>query len=106
MRDIRGLSRRIAEEFRPSRIILFGSHARGKARDDSDVDLLVMMPYRGHPIGKAVEIVRKMNPRFSVDVIVRSPAEVREGLAGEDALLVEIMNKGRVLYEGRHARVG
>ncbi len=35
---------RIVREFQPSRIILFGSYARGEAAADSDVDLLVVMP--------------------------------------------------------------
>lgn len=35
--------RQIAEKFRPQKIILFGSYARGKPRPESDVDLLVVM---------------------------------------------------------------
>ena len=35
---------RVVEEFAPQRVILFGSHARGDATPDSDVDLLVIMP--------------------------------------------------------------
>lgn len=34
---------RIATRVDPERIVLFGSHARGDARPDSDVDLLVVM---------------------------------------------------------------
>jgi len=36
------LAQRIAKDFAPERIILFGSHARGDARADSDIDLLVL----------------------------------------------------------------
>jgi uncharacterized protein len=36
--------RRIAEDFKPQRIILFGSHARGEATEDSDYDLLIIAP--------------------------------------------------------------
>ena len=39
--------RRIVERFDPEKIILFGSHARGDATPDSDVDLLVVMPVQG-----------------------------------------------------------
>ncbi len=45
-REIRSLVSRIASEFRPERIILFGSYAYGKPNEDSDVDLLVLMPYQ------------------------------------------------------------
>jgi predicted nucleotidyltransferase len=40
---IHEMVRRIAVQFRPEKIILFGSHARGDARPDSDVDLLAKM---------------------------------------------------------------
>jgi hypothetical protein len=38
---------RITEQFRPLRIVLFGSRARGQATALSDVDLLVVLPHRG-----------------------------------------------------------
>ena len=38
------MARLIVRRFDPDRIILFGSHARGQAGPDSDVDLLVIMP--------------------------------------------------------------
>jgi len=38
---------RIVRRFRPERVILFGSHARGEAGPDSDVDLLIVMPVEG-----------------------------------------------------------
>jgi predicted nucleotidyltransferase len=40
--------RRIVEAVHPLRIILFGSRARGDARPDSDLDLLVVMPEGTH----------------------------------------------------------
>jgi predicted nucleotidyltransferase len=42
MKEIRSVSRQIAREFRPRRVILFGSYARGTATENSDVDLLVI----------------------------------------------------------------
>jgi predicted nucleotidyltransferase len=44
---IEEMVRRIVERFDPERIILFGSHARGTANPDSDIDLLVVMPVVG-----------------------------------------------------------
>jgi predicted nucleotidyltransferase len=46
MRLIRRYARAIADEFKPDKIILFGSHAYGTPHEDSDVDLLVVMPAR------------------------------------------------------------
>ena len=49
MHQIQSLADAIASEFHPEKIILFGSHARGQGGPESDVDLLVLMPYVGHP---------------------------------------------------------
>ncbi|MFM9972894.1 MAG: nucleotidyltransferase domain-containing protein [Burkholderiales bacterium] len=99
---IRALSRRIAEEFRPNRIILFGSHARGRATKDSDVDLLVVMPFKGKGVHKSVEILNRIEPEFPVDVIVRTPSQLRKRLAASDYFFGEIVKNGKVLYEATH----
>ena len=46
MRVIRDYARRVAERFQPEKIILFGSYAYGTPHEDSDVDILVVMPCR------------------------------------------------------------
>ena len=96
----------IAAEFHPDRIVLFGSHARGTAGQDSDVDLLIIMPFEGKPAAKSVEIRLRARPGFPVDLIVRTPQKVRERLAMGDGFLREILETGTVLYEADHARVG
>ena len=45
--DIQKLSEKIQRDFKPDKIILFGSYAWGTPQDDSDVDLLVILPYQG-----------------------------------------------------------
>jgi len=99
---IRALCRRIAEEFRPERIILFGSHASGHAREDSDVDLLVVMPFQGKGARKSAEILNRVEPDFPVDVIVRTPRQMRERLADSDFFLRDVVKNGKILYEAAH----
>lgn len=97
------LSRRIARRFAPERIILFGSRAHGKPRHDSDVDLLVVMRFRGLSARKAAEILNAVEPEFPVDLIVRTPRELRRRLAQDDPFLGEIVRRGTVLHESdRH----
>lgn len=100
---IRALCHRIAEEFRPERVILFGSHASGHADDDSDVDLLVVMPFKGKSARKSAEILNRVEPGFPVDVIVRTPRQIRERLAENDYFLREVIKNGTVLYEAARA---
>ena len=87
----------------PLRIILFGSYADGRATAQSDVDLLVVMPHRGHPIHKAVEILDQLDPKFAIDLLVRSPAEVRRRLTQQDWFMRAVVEKGKVLYEAADA---
>jgi len=106
MAEIRAVARRIGREFRPRRVILFGSYACGKPTVDSDVDLLVILPLRTDPVYKSVEIALKVRPGFPMDLLVRTPAEIRKRLAWNDFFIREIMEKGKVLYAADDRGVG
>ena len=99
MKDIRNLSRRIARQFRPRRIVLFGSYAEGQAGPDSDVDLLVVLPHKGDAVEKSVEIRLATRPPFPLDLLVRTPQEIRRRRAMGDTFMRDIVEKGKVLYE-------
>ncbi len=103
MERIQELADRIAREFSPERIILFGSHARGDAGKYSDVDLLVVLPFEGKSYRKATEIRSKVRPDFPVDLVVRTPAELKQRLEWGDFFLQEAVGEGKVLHEAAHA---
>lgn len=67
---------------------------------------MVVMPFEGHPAGKAAEILNTIDPRFSVDVLVRTARELENGIVLGDFFLREIVAKGKILYEPTYARVG
>ena len=102
-RQIRAYAAEIGRQFRPRRIILFGSYAYGKPTRDSDVDLLVIMPHKGRGVEKAIEIRLKLPAPFACDLLVRSPQKIRQRLAWGDCFIKEIINKGKVLYEADYA---
>jgi uncharacterized protein len=106
MTEIRSLSRRIAQAYRPRRILLFGSYARGTPTRDSDVDLLVILPFRGPAIRKSVEILNRVNPRFPVDLLARRPADTARRFAEGDPLIREALQEGMVLYESDRQGMG
>jgi uncharacterized protein len=99
---IREFAGRLAREFAPERIILFGSHATGTARPNSDVDLFVIMPFEGTGIRQSVEILRRLSPPFAVDLVVRTPEEVRRRLRQNDFFVQDVVRLGTVLYEADH----
>jgi predicted nucleotidyltransferase len=102
---IRKFARRVAERFRPDRIILFGSHAYGRPHADSDVDLLVVMPAR-NALDQAVRIRLAVDYNFPLDLLVCTPVALADRLAEGDSFLGEVVRRGRVLYEKGHRRVG
>lgn len=99
MKQIEALCQRIGREFDPIRIILFGSYAYGAATEDSDVDLLVIVPHKGKGWRLAGKIRGRVRPRFPLDLLVRSPEQINERLSLGDCFLKEITEKGKVLYE-------
>ena len=104
--QIRAFSNAIAREFRPSKIVLFGSSAYGKPTDDSDVDLLVSMPFDRKRGRKSLEIRQRIPANFPLDLIVRTPAFVARRLQWGDCFMREILAKGDVLYEATDEGVG
>ena len=102
---IRGFARRIARQFHPEKIILFGSYAYGTPHEESDVDLLVIMPTR-NAIDQAIRITLAFERPFSLDLIVRTPWQIERGLKDDNWFLREIVEKGKVLYESRNRKVG
>lgn len=98
-KSILDLRDRIAAEFRPQRIIMFGSYAYGTPAEYSDLDLLVIMRYAGSGLRKAVEILNRVKPRIPVDLVVKTPEEIQKRMQANDFFLTEIIHRGRVLYE-------
>lgn len=97
--SIRDLSERIAREFAPERIVLFGSYAYGTPTEDSDVDLLVILPFEGKGLWKSLEILNRTNPRIPVDLLARRPEDTTRRYAEGDPLIREALDRGKVLCE-------
>lgn len=92
--------RRIVERFRPVRIILFGSQARGEAGPWSDVDLLVVLEEVANKRQAMVEILRALGDLpVCKDVLVTTPEEIsRRGHVVGDVLR-SALREGKVVYE-------
>lgn len=102
MRAIRTVAQRIANQFYPEKIILFGSYAYGKPKPESDVDLLVVMDTALREKQQRLAISRALSPRpFPLDVVVRTPRQMQDRIAMGDTFLTEIVTRGKPLYE-RH----
>ena len=93
---------RIAQALRPDKIILFGSYANGTPTPDSDVDLLVVMNTTASSKERSWAVSKLLIPRpFPVDILVRTPKEIKLALGKGDFFIEEIVTQGKVLYERR-----
>lgn len=93
------MAKRIVSQFHPEKIILFGSHARGQAAPDSDVDLLVVMSVSGSKREKAIEIgVALHDIPVAKDVMVVSPDDFdwRKNVVGTIERPAD--REGKILY--------
>ena len=99
MSSVVELGQRIAREFNPDKIILFGSHAYGTPKEYSDVDLLVIMPFEGSAFHESLEIEDRVDPSFYLDLVVRRPDDAARRYHEGDPLIQEAFDRGRVLFE-------
>jgi predicted nucleotidyltransferase len=98
-RAIRNLARQIAEQFKPEKIILFGSYARGNPRPESDVDLLVVMNTKLKEVQQSIEISQKIEYMFGLDLIVYTPKHLKKRVRMGDCFVRDVLKEGKVLYE-------
>jgi predicted nucleotidyltransferase len=93
------VKRRIVDRFNPDRIVLFGSQARGEATEDSDIDLLVIVPEERDRRGLVEAIRRSLaDVGVSKDVFVTTPSHVARYGDVVGSLLEEALREGITVY--------
>jgi uncharacterized protein len=94
----------IVREVKPRQIILFGSHARGDARPDSDLDFLVVEdgPFDANRSRRA-EMTRLWELFFDyfipMDFLIFTPEEMEKWKEAKNHVVAHALKEGRVLYE-------
>ncbi len=96
---IRNVCDQIVRGFDPQKVILFGSYANGAPNEDSDIDLLVIMPYDGNELDKMAEVRRALSSAMPLDVLVKTPTQIKTRIEMGDFFVREIMESGKVLYD-------
>jgi HEPN domain-containing protein/predicted nucleotidyltransferase len=90
---------RVVEGYAPERIILFGSHASGTSREDSDLDLLIVKETDDRPLDRRMSVERLLLDRsFPLDIHVYTPEEMRRLFSLSDPFMEEVLAKGKVVY--------
>ena len=93
-------TRRLVAEFQPEEIYLFGSHAWGAPDQDSDIDLMVIVPQSDErPIRRDQRAQRCLGRLpVSADVLVRTRHEVNRVRELQGSLTREVLQRGRKVY--------
>ncbi|MBF0179394.1 MAG: nucleotidyltransferase domain-containing protein [Magnetococcales bacterium] len=101
--DLAAMSASIVETVAPERIILFGSHARGDANDDSDIDLLVVVEdgFQERSRWQELQKIRRKLTSFplSKDILLYSREEVARWQHSANHIITHAIQEGRPLYE-------
>ena len=98
--DIAYVRDRIVQAYRPEKIILFGSAAAGNAREDSDLDLLIIKRTKKPYFKRIKEVNHAIHIWRSTDIFVLTPEELEIGIRDNRFFLTkEILGKGKVIYE-------
>lgn len=100
----RGQLRRVGEKIAGlpgvEKVILFGSYARGNPTPDSDVDLLVIWKTRRPRTERWMAVSKLFSRRpFPMDIVVRTPRQIKDALIRKDCFIREVVSTGKVLFE-------
>lgn len=91
---IKAISRRLKEQYRAKEVILFGSYAKGKATEDSDVDLLIVSESKERFFERQATVrrlLRDLKKKIPVSPIILTPKEVEDRKKHGDHFIKEIL---------------
>jgi len=97
-KEIKKITQQIVEKYKPEKIILFGSFAHGRPKENSDVDLVVIKKTRKRFMRRLFEICQHIESEMGTDILVYTPKEWEEALDEENYFIKEISKKGKLIY--------
>ena len=99
---IHDIVEKLAAEYAPQRVILFGSHAYGNPTPDSDIDLFIIKETSERFLERWITVRRILSDpqrQFALETIVLTPQELAKRLDIGDHFILEVLEKGKTLYE-------
>jgi len=97
--EIKKITDQIVKNYKPEKIILFGSFAYGKPKENSDVDLVVIKKTKERFGSRLFKVVRFIKSKMGTDILVYTPEEWEAGIKNDYYFFKEIKNKGKLVYE-------
>lgn len=97
-KEVKKIVDQIVKAYRPEKIILFGSFASGKPKENSDVDLVVIKKTKERFTARLLKIAGVIKSSLGADILVYTPKEWRDALEEENYFIKEIAQKGKLVY--------
>ncbi|MCD6148745.1 nucleotidyltransferase domain-containing protein [bacterium] len=97
-KEVEKIINQIVKNYKPERVILFGSFAYGKPKENSDVDLVVIKKTKKRFIKRLFEVSGYIHSWLGTDILVYTPKEWKEALEEENYFIKEIAKKGKIVY--------
>jgi len=105
--EIKQVAIRIGIEAKAHQVILFGSHARGEADENSDVDLMIIAESDLPRFKRSRRLYKLFRPYpFSMDLLVYTPLEVEKGKKSNISFVSTVLREGKTLYDGKFRNSG
>jgi len=98
-REIKRVAALLGSVANASQVILFGSHARGEVKEDSDVDLMIIAESDLPRFKRSRELYKMLRPYpFGMNLIVYTPLEIERGKKSPVSFVSTILREGKTLY--------
>jgi predicted nucleotidyltransferase len=93
------ITNRIVRRYRPKKIILFGSLARGDIHEGSDLDLIIIKNTKEKFLKRMVRVLDLCDGKIVVEPLIYTEAEFKKMLEQRNDFLETVVSEGKVIYE-------
>ncbi|MDO8955601.1 MAG: nucleotidyltransferase domain-containing protein [Deltaproteobacteria bacterium] len=87
------------KNYKPEKIILFGSRAKKTFDPYSDIDLIIIKKTKKRFLDRVKDVIKIINPDFAIDIFVYTPGEFNKMISEGNSFLEYAIKDGQVLYE-------
>ena len=97
--EIKRVAARLGKAADAQQVILFGSHARGEAGENSDVDLMIIAESDLPRFKRSRKLYKQLQPYpFGMDLVVYTPREIERGKKSHVSFVSAVLREGKTLY--------
>ena len=89
----------LVENYKPGKVILFGSIARNEETKDSDLDFFIIKDTNKNFFERLFEAKKIIKSDKDVDLVIYNPQEFKDAVSNQTIFIRQVLNYGKTLYE-------